>query len=74
MLLITVLFLQAMFTPDPPGYSAHRPATHFCGWGCPPSRNYHWYVRNGQWLADARTAVAIVQYVLSPVVQGALKR
>jgi hypothetical protein len=72
-LLIAVLFLQAWFTPAPPDNSSHRPRNGFNGWGCPPGRTYHWYVSNGQWKADARTAVAILQYVLSPLVQGALK-
>ena len=73
LLLIAVLFLQAWFTPAPPDNSSHRPRNGFNGWGCPPGRTYHWYVSNGQWKADARTAVAILQYVLSPLVQGALK-
>lgn len=73
-LLIAVLFLEAWFAPDSPDNSSYRPGNGFSGWGCPPGRTYHWYVSHGQWKADARTAVAILHYVLSPLAQAARKQ
>ena len=66
MLLIAVLFLAALFAPDSPGNSSPHAGHWFSGWGCPPGKTFHWYVSDGQLKADARTALAIVQYVVSP--------
>jgi hypothetical protein len=65
-LLIAVLFLGALFSPDSRGSSSPDPGNGFSGWGCPPGKTFHWYVSDGQLMADVRTALAIVRYVLSP--------
>jgi hypothetical protein len=65
-LLIAVLFLAAWTAPDSPGTSSPGTANGFSGWGCPPGKTLYWYVNEGQFKADARTALAIAQYVLSP--------
>lgn len=64
--LITVVFLAAWFAPEPPVNLSPRPENRFVGWLCPPGRTFHWYVSGGQWKADARTALAMLQYYLSP--------
>jgi len=64
--LITVLFLAAWTAPHSPRKPSPGRANGFSGWGCPPGKTLYWYVNDGQLKADARTALAIARYVLSP--------
>ena len=65
-MLIVALFLAVWIAPASPRHPSPRPGKIYSGWGCPPGKSLRWYVRDGQWKADARTAVAILEYVLSP--------
>jgi len=64
--LIAVVCLAGWRAPSTPVHSLPRPGNRFAGWLCPPGRTFRWYVSDGQWKADARTALAILQYYLSP--------
>ena len=65
-MLIAVVFLEVWWAPNPPRNSSPGPGNGFTGWGSPPGRNFQWYVSHGQLKADARTALAMLEYVLSP--------
>jgi len=65
-MMTVVLFLTAWFAPDSPGTSSSSAWNRYSGWGCPPGKTLCWYVRDGQWKADARTAAAMLRYVLTP--------
>jgi hypothetical protein len=65
-IVLAVLFLAACWTPDSQETSAPGPGNGFSGWGCPRGKTLHWYVSDGRWKADARTALAMMQYLLAP--------
>ncbi len=65
-MLIAVVFLEVWWAPNPPRNSSPGPGNGFTGWGSPPGRNFQWYVSHGQLKADARTALAMLEDVLSP--------
>ena len=63
--LIAVLFLAVWRAPDTAANSSPATGSGYSGWGWPRGKSFHWYISDGQWKADVRTAVAVVQFVLA---------
>jgi len=63
--LIALLFLAVWWAPGTPETSLAAAGKVYSGWGWPPGKTFQWYLSEGQWKADARTALAVVQFVLS---------
>ena len=66
-ILVALLVLTTCWAPGSPEIATPGTAGNtYSGWGCPPGKTFRWYLSQGQWKADALTAVAVLRYVLSP--------